>query len=67
LLLVCRKNFGRAKGDDKAEKLKGALMTVCHDCKAMVLEIIRSSRAAKVGAPAAAARQNLRLNLPSLN
>jgi len=41
-----RRKFGPGK-DDKTEKLKGALMIVCHDCKAMVLEIIRSSRTKK--------------------
>ncbi|XP_073987981.1 spire type actin nucleation factor isoform X4 [Rhodnius prolixus] len=36
----------RAKtlGRQKAEKLKGLQMTVCHDCKTMVLQIIKSSR-----------------------
>ncbi|CAH1396254.1 unnamed protein product [Nezara viridula] len=34
----------RAMGRQKAEKLKGLQMTVCHDCKAMVLQIIKSSR-----------------------
>lgn len=31
-------------GRQKAEKLKGLQMTVCHDCKTMVLQIIKSSR-----------------------
>ncbi|ODN04227.1 Protein spire [Orchesella cincta] len=47
LMAFKRRNFGRGKDDDKTEKLKGSLMVVCHDCKAMVLQIIRSSRAKK--------------------
>lgn len=30
-----------------AERLLGVQMAVCHDCKAMVLQIIKSSRASR--------------------
>ncbi|KAL1124568.1 hypothetical protein AAG570_001192 [Ranatra chinensis] len=41
--LAREKAIGR-RGGGKAEKLKGLQMTVCHDCKTMVLQIIKSSR-----------------------
>ncbi|XP_063838394.1 protein spire isoform X2 [Ostrinia nubilalis] len=34
-------------GVSAAERLRGVQMAVCHDCKAMVLQIIKSSRAAR--------------------
>ncbi|KAL0895127.1 hypothetical protein ABMA27_013581 [Loxostege sticticalis] len=34
-------------GAAAAERLRGVQMAVCHDCKAMVLQIIKSSRAAR--------------------
>uniref|UniRef100_A0A146MBI4 Protein spire n=1 Tax=Lygus hesperus TaxID=30085 RepID=A0A146MBI4_LYGHE len=37
-------------GRQKAEKLKGLQMTVCHDCKTMVLQIIKSSRTTRSNA-----------------
>ena len=36
------KTLGRP--DPAAEKLKGLEMSVCYDCKAMVIQIIKSSR-----------------------
>lgn len=36
------KTLGRPT--DKAEKMKGLQMIVCHDCKTMVIQIIKSSR-----------------------
>lgn len=50
------KTLGRA--DPKAEKLKGLEMTVCHDCKTMVIQIIKSSRTSRTNAI-----RNLTLNL----
>ncbi|KAK6622644.1 hypothetical protein RUM43_008486 [Polyplax serrata] len=44
--------------DPAAEKLKGLEMTVCHDCKAMVIQIIKSSRTSRTNAI-----RNLTLNL----
>ncbi|XP_060801458.1 protein spire isoform X2 [Amyelois transitella] len=43
-----RARYGRsATGASAAERLRGVQMAVCHDCKAMVLQIIKSSRAAR--------------------
>ncbi|XP_053603661.1 protein spire isoform X2 [Plodia interpunctella] len=43
-----RARYGRsATGVSAAERLRGVQMAVCHDCKAMVLQIIKSSRAAR--------------------
>lgn len=57
-----RSRFSRSKtmgrSDTKKEKLKGLQMTVCHDCKTMVLQIIKSSRTSRSNAI-----RNLTLNL----
>ncbi|KAK7874016.1 hypothetical protein R5R35_013423 [Gryllus longicercus] len=50
------KTVGRP--ETKKEKLKGLQMTVCHDCKTMVLQIIKSSRTSRSNAI-----RNLTLNL----
>ncbi|XP_039764047.1 protein spire isoform X2 [Pararge aegeria] len=43
-----RARYGRsATGVSAAERLRGVQMAVCHDCKAMVLQIIKSSRACR--------------------
>ncbi|KPJ07133.1 Protein spire [Papilio machaon] len=43
-----RSRGGRGSGGaSAAERLRGVQMAVCHDCKAMVLQIIKSSRAAR--------------------
>ncbi|XP_072937123.1 protein spire isoform X2 [Epargyreus clarus] len=43
-----RARYGRsAAGAAAAERLRGVQMAVCHDCKAMVLQIIKSSRASR--------------------
>ncbi|XP_032529553.2 protein spire isoform X4 [Danaus plexippus] len=42
-----RARYGRSAGSGAAERLRGVQMAVCHDCKAMVLQIIKSSRAAR--------------------
>ncbi|XP_048485369.1 protein spire isoform X2 [Plutella xylostella] len=43
-----RARYGRsATGVAAAERLRGVQMAVCHDCKAMVLQIIKSSRASR--------------------
>ncbi|CAG4976203.1 unnamed protein product [Parnassius apollo] len=43
-----RSRYGRsATGTSAAERLRGVQMAVCHDCKAMVLQIIKSSRASR--------------------
>ncbi|XP_046961318.1 protein spire isoform X2 [Vanessa cardui] len=43
-----RARYGRAAtGVSAAERLRGVQMAVCHDCKAMVLQIIKSSRASR--------------------
>ncbi|XP_054281975.1 protein spire-like isoform X1 [Macrosteles quadrilineatus] len=39
------KTLGRP--EEKAEKLKGLEMIVCHDCKTMVIQIIKSSRTSR--------------------
>jgi len=57
-----RSRLGRSKTvgkpDPKKEKLKGLEMNVCHDCKTMVIQIIKSSRASRTNAI-----RNLTLNL----
>ncbi|PSN45663.1 hypothetical protein C0J52_22366 [Blattella germanica] len=47
-----------ARPDPKKEKLKGLQMNVCHDCKTMVIQIIKSSRTNRTNAI-----RNLTLNL----
>ncbi|XP_049885136.1 protein spire isoform X2 [Pectinophora gossypiella] len=43
-----RARYGRTlTGVTAAERLRGVQMAVCHDCKAMVLQIIKSSRASR--------------------
>ncbi|XP_071447696.1 protein spire isoform X2 [Hetaerina americana] len=42
--LTRSKTLGRPVGVPQAEKLKGLQMNVCHDCKTMVLHIIKTSR-----------------------
>ncbi|CAH2104210.1 unnamed protein product [Euphydryas editha] len=43
-----RARYGRAATNaSAAERLRGVQMAVCHDCKAMVLQIIKSSRASR--------------------
>ncbi|XP_052747104.1 protein spire [Bicyclus anynana] len=43
-----RARYGRSvTGASAAERLRGVQMAVCHDCKAMVLQIIKSSRACR--------------------
>ncbi|KAF9415119.1 hypothetical protein HW555_007153 [Spodoptera exigua] len=43
-----RARYGRSTtGVTAAERLRGVQMAVCHDCKAMVLQIIKSSRASR--------------------
>lgn len=43
-----RSRYGRsATGVTAAERLRGVQMAVCHDCKAMVLQIIKSSRTSR--------------------
>ncbi|CAH0726187.1 unnamed protein product, partial [Brenthis ino] len=45
-----RARYGRnmtCAGAAVAERLRGVQMAVCHDCKAMVLQIIKSSRASR--------------------
>ncbi|XP_046386776.1 protein spire isoform X2 [Ischnura elegans] len=42
--LTRSKTLGRPVGIPQAEKLKGLQMNVCHDCKTMVLHIIKTSR-----------------------
>ncbi|KAG8223159.1 hypothetical protein J437_LFUL015371 [Ladona fulva] len=42
--LTRSKTLGRPVGGPQAEKLKGLQMNVCHDCKTMVLHIIKTSR-----------------------
>ncbi|XP_045763134.1 protein spire isoform X2 [Maniola jurtina] len=43
-----RARYGRSvTGVTVAERLRGVQMAVCHDCKAMVLQIIKSSRACR--------------------
>ncbi|CAH2067470.1 unnamed protein product, partial [Iphiclides podalirius] len=43
-----RARYGRGgAGASAAERLRGVQMAVCHDCKAMVLQIIKSSRASR--------------------
>ncbi|XP_013168307.1 PREDICTED: protein spire [Papilio xuthus] len=45
---MSRSRCGRGSGGaSAAERLRGVQMAVCHDCKAMVLQIIKSSRAAR--------------------
>ncbi|XP_052758521.1 protein spire [Galleria mellonella] len=41
-----RARYGRV-ASTAAERLRGVQMAVCHDCKAMVLQIIKSSRASR--------------------
>jgi spire-like protein len=57
-----RSRLGRSKTvgrpEAKKEKLKGLQMNVCHDCKTMVIQIIKSSRANRTNAI-----RNLTLNL----
>jgi len=57
-----RARFSRSKTlgrpEEKAEKLKGLEMIVCHDCKTMVIQIIKSSRTSRNNAI-----RNLTLNL----
>ncbi|XP_026314563.1 protein spire isoform X2 [Hyposmocoma kahamanoa] len=43
-----RARYGRSTtGVTAADRLRGVQMAVCHDCKAMVLQIIKSSRASR--------------------
>ncbi|KAI8428290.1 hypothetical protein MSG28_002496 [Choristoneura fumiferana] len=43
-----RARYGRSVANaGAAERLRGVQMAVCHDCKAMVLQIIKSSRASR--------------------
>ncbi|OXA64359.1 Protein spire 1 [Folsomia candida] len=58
-----RRGFGRKKEEGKTERLMGQLMVVCHDCKAMVLQIIRTSRVNK----GQHLRANMTLDLPQLH
>ncbi|XP_045459186.1 protein spire [Melitaea cinxia] len=45
---LSRARYGRAATNAAtAERLRGVQMAVCHDCKAMVLQIIKSSRASR--------------------
>uniref|UniRef100_A0A1B6KTP3 Protein spire n=1 Tax=Graphocephala atropunctata TaxID=36148 RepID=A0A1B6KTP3_9HEMI len=57
-----RARFSRSKTlgrpEEKVEKLKGLEMIVCHDCKMMVIQIIKSSRTSRNNAI-----RNLTLNL----
>lgn len=56
----CRAKFNRSKtlGRPEKERLKGLQMIVCLDCKAMVLQIIKSSRTTRTNTI-----RNLTLNL----
>ncbi|KAG8335328.1 actin nucleation factor [Homalodisca vitripennis] len=53
-IVFSRARFSRSKTlgrpEEKAEKLKGLEMIVCHDCKTMVIQIIKSSRTSRSNA-----------------